>query len=75
MPANDPNRPVLVVVGNGRYNVFALDSEPTTHDFWLFSLIEFMGGIAESVEDGRHYFNATLSDEDTAVCTLEKIEE
>lgn len=75
MSVTDPNRPVLVVVGNGRYDVFALDSNPTPRDLWLFGLIQGMGGINESVEEGRHHFNATLVDENTTVVTLDKIEE
>lgn len=72
MCITDPNRPVLVVVKGGRYDVFALDSNPTFRDQWLFSLIAGMGGINEEVEEGRHHFNAREIEGEVEV-TLTKI--
>lgn len=52
-------KPALVVVHqNGRYDVFSLSPKLTSRDLWLASILEKAGGIAETVEEGRYYFNA-----------------
>jgi hypothetical protein len=53
-------RPIIVVVENGRWATFSLSGIPTLRDRYLVSLINMQGGIDAKVPNGKYYFNTTM---------------
>lgn len=49
-------RPITVIVQNGRYDAF-VEHPITKNDEITFEMLEKLGGINESVEDGRYHFS------------------
>ena len=66
-------QPIVVEVANGRYDCFAYNTPPTQRDKNLFAFLAGMGGVSDSVADGRYHFNADFSLFGTVV-TLDPIE-
>ena len=50
-------QPIVVEVANGRYDCFAYNTPPTQRDKNLFAFLDGMGGVSDSVTDGRYHFN------------------
>jgi hypothetical protein len=67
-----PQPPVLVIVGNGNWSSFSLSTVAISSDEALFAILETMGGVHESMPDGRYYFNAKY-DEDLSTNTISLI--
>jgi hypothetical protein len=68
------NEPIVVVVGNGRYDMYG-HVPPTPHDLWLGQILKGMGGVNETVADGKYHFSAEELVPGKIVATLEPVQE
>jgi hypothetical protein len=57
MFTKDQKQPIEVIVQNGRYNAYSLNTVPTKRDKWLFAILAGMGGVNEHVVPGTYHFN------------------
>lgn len=63
------NEGIEILVHDGRWDALGLDT-PRNHE--LFAILQSIGGINESVEDGVYVFNAEPLDNENLVLTLEE---
>ncbi len=69
----DPPDPLVVVVANGRYDVFAQHVPPTERDRWLFSTIYVWGGVNENVAPGTYHYNHDTSGSEEVAVTFTQV--
>ena len=65
MPEQDIT-PILVVVDRDRYQCYGAET-PRSHE--LTKILKDLGGVSDTVSDGRYNFNVTLIEE-TVYATL-----
>jgi len=63
--------PIVIVVRDNAWHAYSRHDPVTDRDRRLFTILESMGGISESVEPGGYHFNAVELDE---TCTLVELE-